>query len=98
MAFCACSGCHDVHELGIRLSLDDGPPHRQNVGDLYKGKELAPELESVTGIYTACPRTGIYFCQRDTFQCFLVPVSDDDGQQEHNHQRQDDSFHRSVRR
>lgn len=76
VAFCACSDCCDAHEMGIHLSLANGPAKRQNIGDLYSGKELPLELAGLDRIYIPCPRTGRYFCQRDNFQCFLDPVSD----------------------
>ena len=88
IAFCSCSGCHGVHEIDACLSLDDGPAIRQSIGDFYNCKELPPELVTLHGIYSPCPRTGRYFCQTDTYQCFLVPVPSDDRPQEHNHQRQ----------
>ena len=97
VAFCACSGCHDVHEVGIHLSLDNGPANRQCVGDLYKGKALPPELIRLDETYIPCPRTGRYFSQTDTFQCFLIPVSGDDRPQDHNHQRKGRSNHGLVR-
>jgi hypothetical protein len=93
VAFCACSGCQDVHDIGIRLSLNNGPANRQSIGDFFNSKELPPELVSLPGLYVPCPRTGRYFCQRDIFQCFLIPVSGNERSQDINHQRHDRADH-----
>ena len=71
-----CNDCVDVHEMGIRLSLDDGPTDKQSIGDVYSGKELPPEVLRLYNNSVQCPKTGKYFYQRDNHQVFLVPVED----------------------
>ena len=41
-AFCDCG---DVHEMGIRVSLDDGPAEKKSIGDTYDGKAVTAGID-----------------------------------------------------
>ena len=39
-----CDDCADVHSMGIKLDLNDGPADKQSVGEVYNEKLVSPEL------------------------------------------------------
>ncbi len=70
-----CDLCGDVHRMGVRVSLEDGPVKKESIGDLYAGKELPPNVAELMNNQTTCPKTGRPFAQKDNKQVFLVPVA-----------------------
>lgn len=70
-----CNECADVHPMGITISLDDGPPQRESIGNLYAGKELPSDIAMLRDNKTVCPNTGKWFNQKDNNQIFLVATS-----------------------
>ena len=70
-----CNECSDVHPTGIVISLDDGPVDKSSIGDTYAGKELPPQIATLTNNTFTCPNTNKPFSQSDNDQVFLVPIS-----------------------
>jgi hypothetical protein len=70
-----CNDCADVHPMGISIQLDDGPPRKESIGNLYAGRPLPPEIATLSQNRVQCPNTGRPFVQKDNHQVFLVPVS-----------------------
>jgi len=71
-----CNECADVHPMGITISLEDGPPERESIGNLYAGKDLPSNIANLINNKTRCPKTGKWFVQKDNNQVFLIPTSD----------------------
>ncbi len=69
-----CNECGDVHPMGIRIALKNGPDEKQSLGDTYSGKELPQKIATLISNYINCPKTGKMFIQTDNNQIFLVPV------------------------
>jgi len=69
-----CDDCGDVHPMGISIGLEDGPPDKASIGDTYAGKELPPQIATLTNNTTYCPKSGKSILQRDNNQVFLVPI------------------------
>jgi len=71
-----CNECGKVHPMPIHVTLDDGPPDRQSIGDTYRGKALPVDVARLTNNTLTCPETGKDFVQQDNNQIFLVPIGD----------------------
>ncbi len=71
-----CNVCAYTHPLGLSLSLDDGPPEKESIGNLYAGKDLPPQIAQLLDNRTVCPNTGKWFTQKDNNQVFLVAIAD----------------------
>ena len=71
-----CNECGEVHRMGIRVGLDDGPAEKDSIGNLYAGRELPTTIVDLINNYTTCPNTGKRFRQKDNNQVFLVAVGD----------------------
>jgi hypothetical protein len=69
-----CDKCGQVHPLGITIELNDGPPDRASIEDTYAGRELPPQIVTLTGNMTQCPNTRKMTSQKDNKQVFLVPI------------------------
>ena len=69
-----CNECSDVHRMGIKIELKDGPTEKTSIGDLYSGKELPQDIVKLSNNKTQCPNTGKMFVQKNNNQVFLVPV------------------------
>ena len=69
-----CNECSDVHPMGVRIALDDGPVEKESIGDLYAGQELPLAITNLVNNKTKCPNTGNLFTQKDNNQVFLVPI------------------------
>jgi hypothetical protein len=68
-----CDECSQVHQIWITLTLDDGPPAKESIGNTYAGKELPPQVATLIDNKTTCPNTGKLTSQKDNSQVFLVP-------------------------
>ena len=69
-----CNECSQVHPIGITLSLDDGPAKKESIADTYAGKELPPQVATLSNNEVTCPNTGKLTSQEDNNQVFLVPI------------------------
>lgn len=69
----ACNKCAGLHEMGICVTIPNGPVEKQSVGDLYDGKSLPKSLANLTDTSISCPTTGRQSTQKDLHQIFLVP-------------------------
>lgn len=69
-----CNECSRVHPMGITLSLDDGPPKKESIGNTYAGKELPAQVATLSNNTVTCPNTGNLTSQEDNNQVFLVPI------------------------
>jgi hypothetical protein len=71
-----CDEFSEVHELGISISLDDGPAKKESIRDFYDGKELNPSVATLIQNRTVCPNTGRLTQQQDNNQVYLMPIGD----------------------
>jgi len=70
----SCNKCGGLHDLGISVTMQDGPTNRQSLGDLYEGKTLPKSLADLTSRSITCPKTGKQSTQKNNQQIFLVPT------------------------
>jgi hypothetical protein len=73
----ACNKCGGLHEMGISVTMEKGPAEKQSVGDLYNGKSLPKSLADLTNTCISCPKTGRQSMQKNLYQIFLVPTTND---------------------
>ncbi len=69
-----CNECGETHNMGISISLNDGPPEKDCIGNTYAGKKLPPEITALVNNKITCPNTGKLTAQEDNNQVFLVAV------------------------
>lgn len=70
----SCNKCAGVHEMGISVTMENGPADKQSIGDLYDGKSLPKNLANLSQNSVTCPKTGRQSTQRNNHQIFLVPT------------------------
>ena len=70
----SCNKCAGVHEMGISVTMENGPAQKQSIGDLYDGKSLPKNLANLSQNSVTCPKTGRQSTQRNNHQIFLVPT------------------------
>jgi hypothetical protein len=51
-----CNKCAGLHEMGILITMEDGPAAKQSIGKLYDGKTLPKSLENLTNTSISCPQ------------------------------------------
>lgn len=73
----ACNKCAGLHEMGISVTIPNGPVEKQSVGDLYVGKSLPKSLADLPNTSISCPKTGRQSTQKNLHQIFLVPTRND---------------------
>jgi hypothetical protein len=73
----ACNKCAGLHEVGICVTIPNGPVEKQSVGDLYVGKSLPKSLADLPNTSISCPKTGRQSTQKNLNQIFLVPTTND---------------------
>ena len=71
-----CDECSEVHPISIVFDMADGPVKRENLHNLYAGKELPTSIATLKNNKTICPNTGKLTSQLDNNQVFIVPISD----------------------
>jgi antirestriction protein len=71
----ACNKCAGLHEMGICVTIPNGPVEKQSVGDLYVGKSLPKSLADLPNTSISCPKTGRQSTQKNLHQIFLVPTT-----------------------
>ena len=72
--FVSCNKCAGLHEMGISVTMENGPASKQSIGELYDGKSLPKSLANLTQSSVTCPKTGRQSTQRNNRQIFLVPT------------------------
>jgi len=70
----SCNKCNGMHELGISVTMENGPTDMQSIADLYDGKSLPKNLAALSQNSVTCPKTGRQSTQRNNHQIFLVPT------------------------
>jgi len=69
-----CNKCAGLHEMGISVTMENGPASKRSIGELYDGKILPKSLANLTQSSVTCPKTGRQSTQRNNHQIFLVPT------------------------
>lgn len=72
-----CNKCAGLHEMGISVTIEDGPVEKQSVGDLYDRESLPKSLADLINISISCPKTGRQSTQKNLHQIFLVPITNE---------------------
>jgi hypothetical protein len=70
----SCNKCGGIHDMGIAVTMEDGPADQQSIGTLYKGKTLPKSLADLANRSITCPKTGKQSIQKNNQQIFLVPT------------------------
>jgi len=70
----SCNKCGGMHEMGISVTMENGPTDKQSIGALYDGKSLPKNLANLSQNSVTCPKTGRQSTQRSNHQIFLVPT------------------------
>lgn len=70
----SCNKCAGLHDMGISVTMENGPASKQSIGELYDGKSLPKSLANLTQNSVTCPKTGRQSTQRNNHQIFLVPT------------------------
>jgi hypothetical protein len=70
----SCNKCAGMHEMGISVTMENGPASKQSIGELFDGKSLPKSLANLTQNSVTCPKTGRQSTQRNNYQIFLVPT------------------------
>jgi hypothetical protein len=69
-----CSECSRERSARITLTLNDGPPKKESIGDAYQGRDLPATIVMVRKNSHQCPETGMTFAQDSNNDIFLVPI------------------------
>jgi hypothetical protein len=70
----SCNKCNGMHDMGISVTMENGPASKQSIGELYDGKSLPKNLANLTNTSISCPKTGRQSTQKNNHQIFLVPT------------------------
>jgi hypothetical protein len=70
----SCNKCAGMHEMGISVTMENGPASKQSIGELYDGRSLPKSLANLSQNSVTCPKTGRQSTQRNNHQIFLVPT------------------------
>ena len=70
----SCNKCAGMHDMGISVTMENGPANKQSIGELYDGKSLPKSLANLTQNSVTCPKTGRQSTQKNNHQIFLVPT------------------------
>jgi hypothetical protein len=70
----SCNKCAGLHEMGISVTMENGPASKQSIGELYDGRSLPKSLANLSQNSVTCPKTGRQSTQRNNHQIFLVPT------------------------
>ena len=69
----SCNRCGGTHDLGVSVTMTDGPVVKQSIASLYDGKALPKVLSDLSGNSVTCPKTGRQTMQKNSDHIFLVP-------------------------
>src|SRR4026208_2079759 len=69
----SCNKCGGTHDMGVSVTMADGPVVKQSIASLYDGKGLPKTLSDLSGNSMTCPRTGRQTIQKNSDHIFLVP-------------------------
>jgi hypothetical protein len=71
--FVSCNKCGEMHDIGISVTMTDGPIAKQSIASLYDGKALPKILSDLSSNAVTCPKTGRQSIQKNNHHIFLVP-------------------------
>ena len=71
--FVSCNKCGEMHDIGISVTMEDGPLVKQSIAALSDGKPLPKVLSDLCNNSVTCPKTGRQSTQKDNHHIFLVP-------------------------
>ena len=69
----SCNKCGGIHDLGVFVTLTDGPMVQQSIASLFEGKILPKVLSDLSETSVTCPKTGRQSIQKNSHHIFLVP-------------------------
>jgi hypothetical protein len=69
----SCNKCGGTHDIGVSVTMTDGPIVRQSIASLFDGKALPKVLSDLSGNSVTCPTTGRQSIQKNSHHIFLVP-------------------------
>ena len=59
--------------MGVLISLNNGPRHKESIHDAYYDKIRPAQLQAIIGHKVLCLKTGKMFVQSNLDEVFLVP-------------------------
>jgi hypothetical protein len=71
--FASCNKCGGMHDLGISVTMKDGPLIKQSIAAFYDGKPLPKILSDLSNNSVTCSKTGRQSTQKNNHHIFLVP-------------------------
>jgi hypothetical protein len=74
--FVSCNKCGEMHDLGVTITMTEGPVAKQSIASLYDGKTLPKIISDLSSNSVTCPKTGRQSVQKDNHHIFLVPPKD----------------------
>lgn len=69
----SCNKCDEMHDLGISVTLEDGPSVKQSIAALYDRRPLPKILADLSNSSVTCPKTGRQSTQKNNHHIFLIP-------------------------
>ena len=70
----SCNKCGGMHDMGVSVTMTDGPVVQQSIASLFEGKALPQALSDLCGNSVTCPKTGRQTIQKNSHHIFLVPL------------------------
>ena len=54
----SCNKCAGLHDMGISVTMENGPAGKQSIGALYDGKSLQKTWQTLLKVASHAPRPG----------------------------------------
>jgi len=69
-----CVLCGKKHTLPFAVSLDDVPPDKKSIVEIFGGKKIPDDVVSIKSNQVLCPEKDEYFTQKDDAKIFVTRV------------------------
>lgn len=69
----SCNKCGGTHDIGVSVTMTDGPMVKQSIASLFDGKAIPKVLADLSSNSVTCPQTGRQSTQKNSHHIFLVP-------------------------
>jgi hypothetical protein len=72
--FSNCDFCKDGHPFPFAVSLQIESTKKMSIGDIFFGKKLPNDIESIISNQIHCSNSGNLFVQDDVTKIYLIPT------------------------
>lgn len=69
----SCNRCDEMHDLGISVTIEDGPRVKQSIAAFYDRRPLPKVVSDLSSNSVTCPKTGRQSTQKNNHHIFLIP-------------------------